>query len=62
MAAISYLDFLHGQLFRIIMENCFKSQVRKYKGTVKSIDSTTQGFNQSTRNIPLITYYKSENV
>ena len=59
MAAINYLDFMHGQLFRIIMEKHFKSQVHKYKGTGKSIDLTTQHFNQSTRNIPFITYHKS---
>ena len=62
MAAINYLDFMHGQLFRIIMENRFKSQVHTYKGSVKSMDLITQGFNQSTKNMPLITYYKSKNV
>ena len=55
MATINFLDFIDGQLFRVIMDNHFKSQVHKNQRNMKISGFNDRRFYQCTQNIFLIT-------
>ena len=56
MATINFLDFIDGQLFRVIMDNHFKSQVHKNQRNMKISGFNDRRFYQCTQNIFLITH------